>query len=106
MIGNVSATDGDAGIAGVVTYSLSEQSLGDFSIDKDTGQIMVLNNSKLDREIREEMTLQVIATDGAVGEDARSTIVPVSMECQFFKCLYTSVLINMKMSHKSQWRKY
>lgn len=74
----MSASDGDAGEAGQVTYSLSEQSFGDFSIDKNSGEIMVLNNSKLDREVREEMTIQVIATDGVVGDDARSSIVPVS----------------------------
>ncbi|XP_066907242.1 cadherin-87A [Halyomorpha halys] len=80
IIGNVSATDGDAGEAGQVTYSLSAQSFGDFSIDKNSGEIMVLNKSKLDREMREEMTIQVIATDGAVGDEARSSIVPVHIK--------------------------
>lgn len=77
IIGQVSASDGDAGDAGKVTYSISQQTHNDFSIDALSGEISVLDNSKLDRETREEITLQIIATDGAPREEARSTSVPV-----------------------------
>lgn len=80
VIGNVSATDGDAGDAGKITYSISEQNAHDFSVDPEKGEISVADNSKLDREARDEITIQIIATDGAQGDDTRSTTVPVHLK--------------------------
>nr|UZM07820.1 cadherin 1 [Geocoris pallidipennis] len=77
VVGSISAVDGDSGDAGRVTYKISEQSFNDFTIDPVTGEITVLDSSKLDRESREEIVLQGIATDNAPGEEARTASVPV-----------------------------
>lgn len=77
LVGQVSATDGDIGYAGKVSYSFSEPS-PQFSIDKESGEIYVTSSTALDREATKEFTLNVLATDNAPGDEARSKIVPVS----------------------------
>ncbi|XP_014253016.1 cadherin-87A [Cimex lectularius] len=79
VVGKVSATDMDMGHAGKLTYSLSQPNLN-FGIDSETGEISVLPGANLDREIHEEYTVKVIAVDGAPGDEARSTIVPVHIK--------------------------
>lgn len=78
LVGQVTATDGDVGHAGKVSYSFSEPS-PQFAIEKDTGEIYVTYNAALDREAMKEFVLKVVATDNAPGDEARSKIVPVSV---------------------------
>ena len=56
----VSATDSDKG--DTIVYSISSQPADDFSIDKTTGEIILV--SMLDREIKASHELVVQATDG------------------------------------------
>uniref|UniRef100_A0A0A9XXM0 Cadherin-87A n=1 Tax=Lygus hesperus TaxID=30085 RepID=A0A0A9XXM0_LYGHE len=79
LVGQVTATDGDVGYAGKVSYSFSEpNSL--FTIDKESGEIYVTSSTSLDRETNKEFKLKVLATDNAPGDEARSKIVPVHIK--------------------------
>lgn len=74
----VQATDLDSGTYGIVTYSLIGEHSSDFNIDYQSGEITVANPVVLDREVRQEITLQVMASDGAPPDQRRTVAVPVS----------------------------
>ncbi|KAK9508052.1 hypothetical protein O3M35_007799 [Rhynocoris fuscipes] len=79
IIGKVEANDDDEGHAGRVSYSLSQPS-NEFKIDENTGEISILSTANLDRENTEEITIQVVATDNAPTDEARSAVVPVHIK--------------------------
>lgn len=76
----VHATDMDSGSYGVVTYSLIGEHSSDFNIDYQSGEITVANPAVLDREARQEITLQVMASDGAPPDQRRTVAVPVHIK--------------------------
>ncbi|XP_076290426.1 cadherin 87A isoform X1 [Lasioglossum baleicum] len=73
----VKATDGDEGLFGEVSYSLIGEHAADFNIGHETGEITVGGAAVLDREITPEVTITVMASDGAHVNSRRSTTVPV-----------------------------
>ncbi|XP_066591300.1 cadherin-87A [Prorops nasuta] len=73
----VKATDGDEGVFGEVSYSLIGDHAADFNIGHETGEITVGSATVLDREITPEITITVMASDGAPVNSRRSTTVPV-----------------------------
>ena len=74
----VSATDRDEGVFGNVTYSLVGEHSTDFSVNYKTGEVTVANPALLDRETTPDITIQVMASDGAPPETRRTVAVPVS----------------------------
>ncbi|XP_067010919.2 cadherin-87A [Anabrus simplex] len=76
----VSAVDGDEGVFGTVTYSLVGEHSKDFSVGHDTGEITVGNTALLNREVVPDLTLQVMASDGAPSETRRTASVPVHIK--------------------------
>lgn len=81
----VNATDGDEGEFGKVTYSLVGEHSTDFNIDAQTGEITVANSGILDRETISELTIQVVASDGAPANLRRTVSLPVSIIKLFFQ---------------------
>ena len=77
ILGRVYASDGDAGQAGEIMYTLTQESQ-DFAVSKNTGEIFVRDTAQLDRESAEEIIIQVVATDKAPAEEARSSVASVS----------------------------
>ncbi|XP_076686160.1 cadherin 87A isoform X2 [Andrena cerasifolii] len=73
----VKAIDGDEGPFGEVSYSLIGDHAADFNIGHETGEITVGGATVLDREITPEITITVMASDGAHINSRRSTTVPV-----------------------------
>ncbi|CAL1682791.1 unnamed protein product [Lasius platythorax] len=73
----VKATDGDEGPFGDVSYSLIGEHAADFNIGHETGEITVGGATVLDREMTPEITITVMASDGAHVNSRRSTTVPV-----------------------------
>ena len=73
---SVSASDGDAGSFGLITYSLTGENAKYFSIDA-SGSIVVADPNGLDRERTPTMTLLVAASDLAPPGARRTTIVQV-----------------------------
>lgn len=73
----VKATDKDDGVFGVVTYQLIGEHSTDFLIDRDSGEITVNHPRVLDREVTPELTIQVMASDGAPPDTRRTAAVPV-----------------------------
>ncbi|GAB6027294.1 hypothetical protein CHUAL_001576 [Chamberlinius hualienensis] len=68
----VSATDGDEGAGGHLTYSITGGNVADrFTIDAETGQIVLLKS--LDRETVAEYTLTVMAKDAGTPLSLSST---------------------------------
>ena len=59
---------------GLVTYSLSDNAGGRFSIDSDTGIVTVLDGSLLDYETNTSHTITVVASDGLLTSSADFTI--------------------------------
>lgn len=76
----VNATDADKGEYGQVTYSLIGEHSNDFRIDSVTGEITVANPGLLDRETISELTIQVVASDGAPANIRRSVSVPIHIK--------------------------
>jgi Cadherin domain. len=74
----VTATDGDEGVFGTVSYSLVGEHSSDFSVNYNTGQVTVTNPALLDRETTPDITIQVMASDGAPPDTRRTVAVPVS----------------------------
>jgi hypothetical protein len=74
----VTATDGDEGVFGSVTYSLVGEHSSDFSVNYKTGEVTVANPVVLDRETTPDITIQVMASDGAPPDVRRTVAVPVS----------------------------
>jgi Cadherin domain len=74
----VSATDGDAGSFGLITYSLTGENAKYFSIDA-SGVITVADPNGLDRERSPLITLLVAASDLAPPGTRRTTIIPVEI---------------------------
>lgn len=75
----VKATDGDDGDFGKVTYSLIGEHSSDFHINSESGDITVSNTGLLDREMLSDLTIQVLASDGAPASVKRTISVPVSL---------------------------
>lgn len=73
----VKATDEDEGIFGSVTYNLVGEHSHDFTIDHESGEVVVSNPSILDREALPELTLEVMASDGAPPDSRRTVAVPI-----------------------------
>ncbi|KAJ4434750.1 hypothetical protein ANN_23319, partial [Periplaneta americana] len=73
----VTATDGDEGVIGAVTYSLVGEHSSDFSVNYNTGEVTVANPALLDREVTPDITIQVMASDGAPPETRRTVAVPI-----------------------------
>jgi hypothetical protein len=74
----VTATDGDEGVFGSVTYSLIGEHSSDFSVKYNTGEVTVANTDLLDRETIPDIMIQVMASDGAPPETRRTVTAPVS----------------------------
>ncbi|XP_022522918.2 protocadherin-23 [Astyanax mexicanus] len=73
------ASDPDEGPNGDVTFSLAEDTFGTFSVDPETG--VVLLTKPLDRETRSQHTFRAIATDNcSQGPRSSVTIVTVQVE--------------------------
>lgn len=68
-----------AGIFGEIVYSLVGEQSKYFSIEPDTGIIMVANSSFLDRERQSEVSLSAVASDKAPITTRKSTAVPASL---------------------------
>lgn len=83
LVVRVKATDKDDGVFGVVTYQLIGEHSSDFLIDRDSGEITVAHPRVLDRELTPEITIQVMASDGAPPDTRRTAAVPV---CTFSIC--------------------
>lgn len=64
---------------GKISYSLIGEHSSEFNINNETGEISVAKSTAIDREEREEIILQVMASDGAPAETRRTTAVPVSL---------------------------
>ncbi|XP_057377761.1 cadherin-87A-like [Daphnia carinata] len=77
----VSATDGDAGSFGRITYSLTGENAKYFTIDS-SGIITVTDPGGLDRERSPSMTLLVAASDLALPGVRRTTIMPVEVSLE------------------------
>ncbi|XP_017767839.1 PREDICTED: cadherin-87A isoform X2 [Nicrophorus vespilloides] len=73
----VNATDADAGEFGKITYNLTGEHSENFKIDQETGEVTVENPNFLDREVLEDVTIQVVASDGAPGNLKRTVSVPI-----------------------------
>lgn len=73
----VKALDGDEGLFGQVSYSLIGEHASDFNIGHETGEITVGAATVLDREETPEITVTVMASDGAPLNSRRTTTVPV-----------------------------
>ncbi|XP_012283433.1 cadherin-87A [Orussus abietinus] len=76
----IKATDGDEGPFGEVSYSLIGEHASDFNIGHETGEITVGSATVLDREIMPEITITVMASDGAPVNSRRSSSVPVHIQ--------------------------
>ncbi|KAE8740358.1 hypothetical protein FOCC_FOCC014138, partial [Frankliniella occidentalis] len=79
VVVKVKATDKDDGVFGVVTYQLIGEHSNDFLIDRDSGEITVAHPRVLDREATPEITIQVMASDGAPPDTRRTAAVPVTI---------------------------
>ncbi|PNF35261.1 hypothetical protein B7P43_G04794, partial [Cryptotermes secundus] len=73
----VKATDGDEGVFGSVSYSLVGEHSSDFSVNYKTGEVTVANPAVLDRETTPDITIQVMASDGAPPETRRTVAIPI-----------------------------
>lgn len=82
VVVKVKATDKDDGLFGVVTYQLIGEHSNDFLIDRDSGEITVAHPRVLDRETTPEITIQVMASDGAPPDTRRTAAVPVCARAQ------------------------
>lgn len=76
----VKATDGDDGDFGKVTYSLIGEHSSDFHINSESGDITVSNTGLLDREMLSDLTIQVLASDGAPASVKRTLSVPIHIK--------------------------
>ncbi|KAG7458772.1 hypothetical protein MATL_G00224240 [Megalops atlanticus] len=75
----LTATDGDEGPNGDVTYSLVDDTLGAFTVDGASG--VVRTTRPLDREAREEYTFWAAATDGC-SRGPRSAVASITVHVQ------------------------
>jgi VCBS repeat-containing protein len=71
IVGQVTATDEDSNTT--LEWSLSNDAGGRFTIDPDTGNILVLNTALLDFETAQSHTVAVVANDG-VQDSAAQTV--------------------------------
>ncbi|XP_024937586.1 cadherin-87A isoform X2 [Cephus cinctus] len=76
----VKARDSDEGVFGQVSYSLIGKNASDFNIGHETGEITVGGATVLDREITRDITITVMASDGAPLNSRKSTTVPVHIK--------------------------
>ncbi|ESO87058.1 hypothetical protein LOTGIDRAFT_229248 [Lottia gigantea] len=84
-VGTLKATDKDSGSFGLIEYSLAGQRASDFFIFKDSGLIIVAQNTTLDFETKSEYNLQAIATDNpqyrfTTSEIRKQTSVPLKIQ--------------------------
>ncbi|XP_055683308.1 cadherin-87A isoform X2 [Lutzomyia longipalpis] len=82
IIGRVVASDADEGPFGEITYSLVGEQSTFFSIDPDTGSIVVQDSAGLDREREPEVSFTVVAMDRGPAPTRRSTAIPVHIRIQ------------------------
>uniref|UniRef100_A0A1B6L3B2 Cadherin domain-containing protein n=1 Tax=Graphocephala atropunctata TaxID=36148 RepID=A0A1B6L3B2_9HEMI len=80
FVAMVHAEDQDAGDYGTVRYSLAGAHSGGFTVDPLSGKVTVADPSLLDREARQELTVQVVATDGGPTESSRTATVPLKVK--------------------------
>ncbi|KAF5278616.1 hypothetical protein FQA39_LY00658 [Lamprigera yunnana] len=73
----VHANDSDAEEYGMVSYSLTGEHNENFQINSTTGEIYVSNPLFLDHELLNETVINVVASDGALGNFKRTSSVPV-----------------------------
>lgn len=65
------------GVFGEITYSLVGEQSKNFQIEQDSGIIIVLNSTVLDRETYSEISLTGIASDKGPVTTRKSSAVPV-----------------------------
>lgn len=65
------------GAFGGITYSLVGDQSKHFTIDSETGVVIVKNSTYLDRERQSEILFSVVAADKAPVTSRRSAVVPV-----------------------------
>ena len=75
----VRATDLDHGEFGNLTYKLEGTYQDDFQIGSEDGTISVVNSELLDREVLDNLILQVVAVDLAPADTRKSSTVPVNI---------------------------
>ena len=75
-VANISATDNDSGVFGVISYAL-EGDNGVFRIDSATGEVVI--NQDVDREVVTRLTFTVVASDGGNPAMSASSSVVVSI---------------------------
>ena len=75
-VANISATDDDSGVFGVISYAL-EGDNGVFRIDSATGEVVI--NQDVDREVVTQLTFTVVASDGGNPAMSASSSVVVSI---------------------------
>ncbi|GAB0095360.1 Cadherin-87A [Sergentomyia squamirostris] len=77
IVGHIQATDADDGTFGEILYSLVGEQSSWFSIDPETGLIVIQNSAGLDREREPEISITAVAMDKAPSTTRRSTAIPV-----------------------------
>lgn len=73
----INAAKNIAGVFGEITYSLVGEQSKNFQIEQDSGIIIVLNSTVLDRETYSEISLTGIASDKGAVTTRKSSAVPV-----------------------------
>ncbi|KAG4077206.1 hypothetical protein HA402_016193 [Bradysia odoriphaga] len=79
VIGKIDAKDDDDGAFGEISYALVGEQSKNFQIEQDTGIIIVLNSTVLDRETYSEISLTGIASDKGAVTSRKSSAVPISI---------------------------
>ena len=77
FVGQVSATDGDVGSYGEISYAITDGNSNKFYIDASSGSISVL--SPLDRETEDFYVLTVTALDGGISASESSRMTDTSI---------------------------
>ncbi|KAJ6636635.1 Cadherin-87A [Pseudolycoriella hygida] len=79
VIGKIDAKDYDDGVFGEITYSLVGEQSKNFQIEQDSGIIIVINSTILDRETYSEISLTGIASDKGPVTTRKTSAVPISI---------------------------
>lgn len=90
VVGHIDAFDKDLGTFGEITYHLIGEKSKYFLVDSFTGIITVANNSILDREMIQQISLTAVAKDKAPATLQRLATVGVSICYQTSKLQYES----------------
>lgn len=98
LVGRIEAFDKDLGAFGEITYHLIGENSKYFLIDSFSGSITVANNSILDREMLQEISLTAVAKDKAPATLQRLATVPVSSQILlFFFHLYLAKKLSLSL---------